>query len=93
MGGGRRRSRATTAAAAVAKDSIQQGGFNVMPSPTPQKDTTCHWDGGVEVAGFLLAQKRQGWGCNYHEVEDDGNDNNDNNVNCGGKRGKQGKKY
>ncbi len=35
------------------------------------------------MAGFDLAQKEKGWGCNYHEVHDD-DDNN-------GKGGKQGK--
>jgi hypothetical protein len=56
----------------------------ILPPP-PKKDTICHWDWGEGVAGFDLAQKKKGWGCDYHEVDDDDDDD--------GKGGKQGKKY
>jgi hypothetical protein len=40
------------------------------------------------VAEYL---ERKGWGCDYHEVDNDDDDDNDNGK--GGKGGKRGKKY
>ncbi len=36
---------------------FDEGGLNVVPPPTPPKDTICHWDGGEGAARFHLAWK------------------------------------
>ncbi len=69
------------------KDGVLLGGLNVVPLSTPPKRYNLPLGLGGGVGRIQSGAERKGWGCNYHEVNDDNDDNNDD----GGSKGSKGR--